>query len=85
MDDTQERIGESVRALSAAFRDRQEDLAAALNVSQFTISRKFRGLTPWKVEDLQVISARYGVTLDQLTAGPRAWLGIESGGGNTPP
>lgn len=85
MDDTQERIGESVRALAAAFRERQEDLAAVLGISQVSTSKKFRGLTRWSLDDLQALSAHYGVTLEQLTAGPRAWLGLDQNGGDTPP
>lgn len=80
MDETQKCIGESVRALSAAFGDRQEDVAQVLGLSQNVVSKKFRGLVKWSVEDTQAVAKHYGVTVEQVLAGPRAWLGIADQG-----
>lgn len=76
MDETQTRIGESARALFATFRDKQVDLAAAMGVSQNAVSRKLNGMTRWSIADVEALAERYGVTVDQVLAGPRAWLGL---------
>lgn len=75
MDTTQEKIGQSVRALAAAFGDQQTDLAKVLAVSQVSVSRKLRGALRWSLDDIQALAAHYNVTVDQVLAGPRAWLG----------
>jgi len=71
---SQQRIAESVRALSAAFGDRQEDVANVLGITQNTVSRKLRGLTRWSVEDVERISEHYKVPPSMVLAGPRAWF-----------
>jgi transcriptional regulator with XRE-family HTH domain len=81
MDTTQERIGESVRALSAAFEDQQTDLAKVLGVTQVSVSRKLRGQTKWSLADVDALAAHYGVSVDQVLSGPRAWLGLVDGEG----
>jgi transcriptional regulator with XRE-family HTH domain len=84
MDETQKRIAASARALAAAFQDKQVDLAGALGISQNAVSRKLNGMTQWSAADLRVLASRYDITVDQLMAGPRAWLGRKEGG-TTPP
>jgi transcriptional regulator with XRE-family HTH domain len=80
MDTTQERLRASVRAITAAFDDTQTDLAAALGVSQNTVSKKIRGFSRWTLTDVETLAKHYGVTVDQLMAGPRSWLGLPEGG-----
>ena len=75
MAQTQDHVAASARALAAAFQDKQVDLAEALGISQNAVSRKLNGTIRWSVADMGVLAKRYGVTVDQLMAGPRAWLG----------
>lgn len=74
MDDTQSNVTDSVRALSAVRRDTQHVLAEVLNTSQSSVGAKLVGKVRWTVEDLAKLAAHYGTTIDQLTAGPWAWL-----------
>lgn len=74
MDDTQQRIGESVRALVAMHQHKQAELAVVLGVSQKAVSQKLNGNITWQLRDLEAVSKHYGVRTDALIAGPRAWL-----------
>lgn len=83
MENTQQRITESVRALSAAFQDQQTGLAKVLGMSQVSVSRKMRGLNRWSVDDVEKLAVHWGVSAAQILAGPRAWLGLNRGRGDT--
>ena len=82
MKTTQHRVTGSVRALSAVMRDTQHDLAAVLGITQTSVAHKLGGKIQWSLKDLELLAAHYGVTIDQLTAGPWAWLGRADGEGD---
>jgi hypothetical protein len=74
MDETQRNITDSVRALSAIKRDNQHLLAELLGTSQSSVGAKLVGKVRWTVQDLTKLSGHYGVGIEQLTAGPWAWI-----------
>lgn len=57
----QERITIVVRLLLARYGMRQMDLAHALAVDNSTITRIFQGQRAWKVTDIEVMAALFGV------------------------
>ncbi|NUR59376.1 MAG: XRE family transcriptional regulator [Catenulispora sp.] len=58
----------------AASRERQEDLARTLRLSQGQISRKQSGASMWTLDDCDKLAAHYGITVAQLLSGPEAAL-----------
>ena len=58
----------NVRALLAYHRATQHDLAALLNVSQATVSRRIAGEVPFDVDELAAIASHYGTTVERLVA-----------------
>lgn len=74
MDETQSNITDSIRALSAVRRDNQHTLAEIMGISQSSVGAKLVGKVRWTVADLTKLATHYGTTIDQLTAGPWAWL-----------
>ena len=74
--DTQQRVTGMVRALSAVNRDTQHDLATVLGITQTSVAHKLGGKIQWSLKDLEALSGHYGVTIDQLTAGPWVILGV---------
>ena len=83
--DVQERVTDSVRALAAWKREGNAEVAAVLGLSKSSANGRMIGRIPWTVADMDKLCAHYGVTFDQLTAGPAAWLRTSSGVGLTPP
>ncbi len=75
----QKRITESVRALAAVFGDTNATLASALGLSESSAAGKRTGRLKWTVDDVQALAGHYGVTVEQILAGPRAWLGLPDG------
>jgi hypothetical protein len=74
--DSQIRLTESVRVLLALFSETNADLAAVLGQSPSSAASKRTGRVPWTPADISRLAAHYKVTVDQLRAGPRAWLGL---------
>jgi hypothetical protein len=72
----QQRITESARALAAVFGDTNATLAAVLGQSEASAAGKRTGRLKWTVDDVQALATHYGVSVDQVLAGPRAWLGL---------
>lgn len=79
MDEKQQALADSFRVLTALFKEDQRTVAEALGVSQVSISRKLAGKSSWSFAEVVLLARRYGVTLDQVQAGPRAWLGLPDG------
>lgn len=79
------RVTESARALAGWKGDRGGEMAAILGLSMSSAAGKLAGRIPWSVSDMDKLCAHYGVTFDQLTAGPEAWLKAFAGVGLTPP
>lgn len=74
--DVQERVTDSVRALAAWKREGNAEVAAVLGLSKSSANGRMIGRIPWTVADMDKLCQHYGVTFDQLTAGPGAWLGM---------
>lgn len=55
-----------LKAAMARFGDRQEDLAAYLNIAMSTLSYKLNGDKEFKRDEIALISQRYGFTADDL-------------------
>ncbi|MEV4557801.1 helix-turn-helix transcriptional regulator [Kitasatospora sp. NPDC049285] len=85
MDEMQEGITGSVRALSAWRRESQADLGALLGLSAVTIAQRLNGRLAWTLKDVSALCKHYGLTFDQLTKGPASWLGLDQEVGSTPP
>ncbi|MEV7296867.1 helix-turn-helix transcriptional regulator [Streptomyces microflavus] len=49
--------------------ERQTDLAAGIRISQTRISRKQSGAATWTLDDLDRLSAHYGIPVPDLVAG----------------
>lgn len=69
---TTERVAAEVRAQMARKRVTQTDLAAALGVSQMTISRRLNGRAPFDVEELAAVALALDVPLATLVTEPTA-------------
>jgi BetR domain len=76
----QKRITESIRVLATLYGDTNAALGAALGMSESSAAGKRTGRIRWSLQDVETLSARYGVSVDQLMAGPWAWLGLPEGG-----
>lgn len=83
--DVQTRVTESARALAGWKGDRGAQVAAVLGLGISSASGKLAGKIPWSVADMDKLCAHYGVTFDQLTAGPEAWLKAFGAAGLTRP
>lgn len=49
----------------------QKDLAAALGLSQASISDRLNGRRDWRYKELETVAALFGVTIDQLVPAQR--------------
>jgi hypothetical protein len=76
MEEMQQGISGSVRALAAWKRETQADLGRLLGLSPVTVAQRLNGRLAWTLQDVQTLCGHYGLTLDQLTAGPPGWLGL---------
>lgn len=65
---TREQIGANVRAALEANGLTQQNLADALGRSQTVISDRLRGVTHFRVDELQIVARLTGTTLDELVA-----------------
>lgn len=63
------RVAGHVRAEAARFGDNQLRIAEVLGVSQGGASRRWRGITPFTVDELALLADRYGLTPGQLVDG----------------
>lgn len=79
MTHTQERVTTAVRMLMAAQRLKQSDLAAALGISQPSVSAKLAGRARWSVDDLDKLASTFGVALADLVSPPLAYAGSGMG------
>lgn len=61
-----QRVGASVRAEMARHGITQQDLAAALGITQTAVSRRIRGTVPFDVAELPLVAAAIGCDVDTL-------------------
>lgn len=80
MEENQEEITGSIRALAAWKRHSQAYLAEVLGLSAVTVAQRLNGRLAWTKRDLRLLSKHYGVPEDKLTAGPASWLELPVGG-----
>ncbi|WP_432089677.1 helix-turn-helix domain-containing protein [Streptomyces sp. bgisy095] len=59
----------TVSALMFATGERQADLAEALGITQGQVSRKQGGTALWSLDDLDRLSAHYGIPVPDLLRG----------------
>ena len=59
----------TLAALMRVLGERQEDLAEGLRVSQAQVSRKQGGQSTWTIDDLDSLSAHYGIPVPDLLCG----------------
>ncbi|MFE7412914.1 helix-turn-helix domain-containing protein [Streptomyces laurentii] len=59
----------TVTALMYAAGERQADLAAGLGITQGQVSRKQGGTAHWSLDDLDRLSAHYGIPVPDLVCG----------------
>lgn len=84
--DLQQRVTDSVRALAGWRRETNHDVARVLGMSKSSANGKMIGRIGWSADDIKKLCDHYGVTFEQLTAGPSGWLGIKSSSNElTPP
>lgn len=75
---TQQKTAAMVRAFAAANRLKQTDIAAVLGLSQRSAGLKMNGDVAWSLDDVQVMAKHFGITPEQLMAGPWALVGVEA-------
>lgn len=61
-------VAANVRAETARLGLRQADLAGVLGIDQSLISNRWRGRTPWRLEELEAIAPMLGTTASMLCA-----------------
>lgn len=61
-----ERVAANVRAEMARNGTTQADLAEALNLPQSSVSARVRGRVPFRLDEIELASAFFGVPLSEL-------------------
>ncbi|MEU2654965.1 helix-turn-helix domain-containing protein [Streptomyces sp. NPDC007325] len=79
MSGTEECLRLTVAALMARTGERQNDLAAAIGLSQAQVSRKQSGAAHWSLDDVDLLAAHYGLSALDLLAGPAHAAGVLHG------
>lgn len=59
-------IKQELKAVMARFGDRQEDLAAYLEIAPPTLSDKINGKTSFRREEIEAIALRYSLTAEEI-------------------
>ncbi|MFF9145987.1 helix-turn-helix domain-containing protein [Streptomyces sp. NPDC014861] len=76
---TEECLRLTVAALMTRTGERQNDLAAAIGLSQAQVSRKQSGAAHWSLDDVDLLAAHYGLSVLDLLAGPTHAAGVLHG------
>ena len=61
-----ERVGGEVRGLCARFHLKQSDLARLLNISQGSVSLRFRGVQPFQLHEIEMLAEYFSTTAQVL-------------------
>lgn len=67
---TAQAVAANVKALMATREVTQVQLALAMGISQSAVSKRLRGTVPFDIEDLDRLSAVFGVRVTDLVAWP---------------
>lgn len=57
-----ERVGDEVRGLCAKFNLKQADVARLLNISQGSVSLRFRGAQPFQLHEIELLADYFSTT-----------------------
>ena len=74
-------VAANVRAEAARRGLTQAKMAALLGMSRMAMSDRFRGRTPWTLDELEDLARKFGTTVEDLLARPKGfepltfWLG----------
>ena len=63
------RVAANVRAAAGYYRDRQVALADALGISSQQVSQRFNDRTPFTLDEVGILAARWGITAGDLVDG----------------
>lgn len=62
-------LSETIRLLMVRTGQRQEDIAAVLDVTRGSLSQRLLGNARWRVNDLGALAGHFGVTACELISG----------------
>jgi transcriptional regulator with XRE-family HTH domain len=63
-------VAEEIRAVLARRRISGKEMASALGLSQFAMSRRLRGETPFSLDELDAVARHLGVPVSSLITDP---------------
>ena len=78
-------VAANVRAEAARRGMTQADVARAMGLSRMAVSDRYRGRTPWTLDELEAVSSRLRCPVSALLARPEGfepptfWFGAEGG------
>lgn len=75
--DTASIVAANIRAEAARRGYSQSELGRALGITQSQINRRWRGVIPWQLAELDTVSYLLGVSVIELVTPPRGGLGYE--------
>lgn len=78
-------VASNIRAEAARRGFSQRALGRALGITQSQVNRRWRGLIPWQLDELDSVAALLGLTVNDLITPPRGGLGYEKGSGAKAP
>lgn len=64
----------AIRLVLMHYRVRQADAAVILGMSRMQFTRRLQDVTPWTIQDLETVVARFGIPPELLFAGGLAWI-----------
>ena len=78
-------VAANIRAESARRGYSQSELGRALGITQSQVNRRWRGVIPWQLDELDAVAYLLGVSVIELVTPPRGGLGYEKGPGAKAP
>ncbi|QQU08589.1 helix-turn-helix domain-containing protein [Mobiluncus curtisii] len=75
--DTASTVAANIRAESARRGYSQSELGRALGITQSQVNRRWRGVIPWQLDELDAVAYLLGVSVIELVTPPRGGLGYE--------
>ena len=78
-------VASNIRAEAARRGFSQRALGRALGITQGQITRRWKGVINWQLDELDDVAALLGLTVTDLITPPRGGLGYEKGPGAKAP
>ncbi|WP_311498026.1 helix-turn-helix transcriptional regulator [uncultured Mobiluncus sp.] len=78
-------VASNIRAEAARLGYTQVEFGRALGISQNQITRRWKGVINWQLDELDDVAALLGLTVTDLITPPRGGLGYEKGPGAKAP